>query len=109
MAKIRIKINRKENLADQVIAAFEGLAADAVNKTSEEAAAEAKALAPVRTGHLRDSIDTAEINRTEAAFGAQAEYAAYVELGTSKMAPRSYVIPAAINAREKLLKNLTEK
>ena len=109
MSRLKIKVTRIENLADQVIAAFERHAGDAVMKTAEEAAGEARSLAPERSGDLKRSIDVAEVSKTEAAFGAQVEYAAFVELGTSKMAPRSYITPAAINAREILLRNLTKK
>jgi phage gpG-like protein len=108
MSKLRIKVTRRENLADQVIAAFEKHAGDAVMKTAEEAAGEAKAIAPERSGDLKRSIDVAEVSKTEAAFGAQVEYAAFVELGTTRMAPRAYITPAAINARDILLNKLTK-
>ena len=109
MAKIRIKVNRKENLVDQVIAAFEKHAGDAVTKTAEEGAKHAKAIAPERSGDLKRSIDVAEVNTLEAAFGAQVDYASFVEFGTTRMAPRAYITPAAISARDILLKHLTKK
>lgn len=109
MSKLRIKVTRIENLANQVIAAFEKHAGNAVMKTVKEAAKEARAIAPERSGDLKRSIDVAEVNALEAAFGAQVDYASFVEFGTSRMAPRSYITRAAINARDILLKNLTKK
>lgn len=58
-------------------------------------AATAKRLAPVRTGHLRDSI---EAIKGSGPFSydvvAGAEYAAYVEYGTRHNAPHPYLRPA---------------
>ncbi|SRR6266404_8860009 len=109
MNKLTIKVTRRENHADQVVDAFTKLAGTAVTKTAEEAAAEAKGLAPVHTGHLRDSIDTAKVSDTEAAFGATVDYAPFAEYGTRHEAPHPFITPAAYNSREKLLANLTEK
>lgn len=50
----------------------------------------------VRTGRLRNSISHAR-DDTSAYVGTNVEYAAYVELGTSKMKPRPYLRPAAAN------------
>ena len=50
----------------------------------------------VRTGRLRNSISHAR-DDTSAYVGTNVEYAAYVELGTSKMKPRPYLRPAAQN------------
>ena len=61
----------------------------------------AKALAPVDTGNLRNSI-THQVRAEEHAvhIGTNVEYAPYVELGTknktggTKMAKRPYIVPA---------------
>lgn len=107
MNRLTIRV-RKENRASQVTEQFTKLAADAVRETAESAAAEARALAPVRTGRLRASIEVVQISETEMAFGASAEYAPFVEFGSSHQAPHSFITPATINAREKLARNLTE-
>lgn len=58
----------------------------------------AKQECPVDTGRLRNSI-THEVDMSEqAAFiGSNVEYAAYVELGTSRQKAQPYLRPAAEN------------
>lgn len=55
---------------------------------------EAKRRAPVRTGYLRSNITAAKAGRNAADVISSAPYAAYVEYGTSKMAPRAHLRPA---------------
>lgn len=55
---------------------------------------EAKRRAPVRTGYLRSNITAAKAGKNAADVISAAPYAAYVEFGTSKMAPRSHMRPA---------------
>lgn len=55
---------------------------------------EAKRRAPVRTGYLRSNITAAKAGRNAADVISAAPYAAYVEYGTSKMAPRAHLRPA---------------
>ena len=55
---------------------------------------EAKRRAPVRTGYLRSKITAAKAGRNAADVISAAPYAAYVEYGTSKMAPRAHLRPA---------------
>lgn len=55
---------------------------------------DAKRRAPVRTGYLRSNITAAKAGRNAADVISAAPYAAYVEYGTSKMAPRSHMRPA---------------
>lgn len=56
----------------------------------------------VRTGRLRSSISwrvLADASGVYADIGTNVEYAAYVELGTERMAPRPYLRPALAAAR----------
>lgn len=55
---------------------------------------EAKRRAPVRTGFLRSKITTKKAGKNAADVISAAPYAAYVEFGTSKMAPRAHLRPA---------------
>ncbi len=56
----------------------------------------AKELCPVDTGRLRNSI-THEVDDHAAIIGTNVEYAAYVELGTSRMSARPYLRTAVEN------------
>ena len=67
----------------------------------EAAAQEARAMCPVDTGRLRSSIGVSA-GDGEAVVYANTDYAAYVEFGTSKMAPQPFMVPAAINAAGKI-------
>lgn len=54
----------------------------------------AKGVAPVLTGRLRDSIHTTEASATRAVVEASAEYAGFVEYGTSRMSAEPYITPS---------------
>lgn len=69
-------------------------ASKAVARTAHDIEADAKALAPVDTGNLRNSISS-DIGVLSAEIGPTAEYGLYVEEGTSRMAPQPYMGPAA--------------
>lgn len=56
----------------------------------------AKALAPVDTGRLRNSISHT-VDGDTAYIGSNVEYAPYQELGTSKMKAQPYLKPAVQN------------
>ena len=69
-----------------------------VKKTAADIEATAKAFAPVDTGALRGSIGTTSsgnANYVETHTGPTVDYAPYVEYGTSRMAPRAFMGPAA--------------
>lgn len=68
-------------------------ASTVVRKTALDLEAQAKAFAPVDTGNLRSSIGS-DITAMEASVGPTADYGAYVEFGTSRMAPRAFLGPA---------------
>ena len=55
----------------------------------------AKALCPVDTGRLRNSITHQQYDKDTEIIGTNVEYAPYVELGTHRMAARPYLRPAA--------------
>lgn len=70
--------------------------ARAAERTGAWAAEQARALAPVDSGELRDSI-TYEVRRTASSLAivvlAGADHALYVELGTSRMSAQPYLRP----------------
>lgn len=62
-------------------------------KAAADMERDAKAFAPVDTGALRNSIGT-DLSGLTAEIGPTVNYGIYVELGTSRMAPRSFLGPA---------------
>lgn len=65
-----------------------------LDKVLADGTREAQAFARVDTGNLRNSIGWERTNAFAGEFGATAEYAPYVEDGTSRMAPHAFVGPA---------------
>ena len=69
--------------------------AGAIAASAGQAAQRARALVPVDSGELRDSISAAPDGRLGMRVTANAHHAVMVEYGTSKMAAHSYMLPAA--------------
>jgi len=65
----------------------------------------AKELVPVKTGFLRGSIHVEEMGELKAEVIADADYAEYVELGTTRQSPQPFLLPALLEvARARRLK-----
>ena len=70
-------------------------ASQVVRKAALDTMADAKMVAPVDTGNLRNSITTdARPGDLRAVVEATTDYAAYVEFGTRRMRPQPYMRPA---------------
>jgi len=78
--------------------AVKGYVDEALKAAADLCVSEAKRLAPVRTGRLRDSIRILERGAGYVIVGSDVEYAPYVEFGTYRMAPRSFLRPAVWDA-----------
>lgn len=78
----------------QVRAALEEAKKRALEICGEKAESYAKALCPVDTGNLRNSITHFQDGDDEY-IGTAVKYAPYVELGTRRMKARPYLRPAA--------------
>jgi HK97 gp10 family phage protein len=87
------------NRIPEVIAEVEANAIKAVADVSADIERNAQARAPVQTGYLRSSIK-AQAHGKSAEIEAGAEYAAYVEYGTYKMAARPFLSPAVEAAKD---------
>ncbi len=101
---IRIEGSGLSRIREQVRSRVE----TAVAKVAHGIEEDARRRAPVRTGFLRSSIeaipaDAAEPGVVEWEVGAAAPYGVFVELGTSKMPPRPFLIPAAEAGRKPFL------
>lgn len=60
---------------------------------------DAKRLVPVDTGELRSEISTEKDTETSGRLIADTDYAAYVELGTSRAPAQSFMRPAVYRQR----------
>lgn len=87
------------------------LVVTATAKATIDTASGARELAPVDTGNLRASITTETGADGTAIYGqveAGANYAAYVEHGTSRMAPQPYMSPSFEKNSAKWLEALAQ-
>lgn len=85
---------------------FNGVAAQVVQrasavvqKTAMDLEARAKQIVPVDTGLLKSSIQHQRVDDLTAQVDVFAEYAGYVEFGTSRQRAQPYLIPAAESVR----------
>ena len=90
MANIEIK----ENHIDEYLKAVDVAKQRGLEKVGLTAERYAKALCPVDTGRLRNSISHA-VEGDSVYIGTNVEYAVYVEKGTRKMQAYPYLKPAA--------------
>jgi HK97 gp10 family phage protein len=94
-----------------VIDALDDAVQEAMQQTAVEAKAEAQALAPVDTGLLRSSV-YADVDarggsgRRTLVLGADAPYAAYVILGTSRQQAQDFIRPVIDRIAPKLTERL---
>lgn len=75
----------------------------------DEISSFARLYCPVRTGHLRSSIQVVRFSDFEGMVEAFAEYALYVEQGTSRMRPKPFLRPAWMSVWPFVLQMLKEK
>lgn len=86
----------QENNAQQIESAMDKAIAKALTMIGMKAEGNAKAICPVDTGRLRNSITNAIDTGENAVYiGTNVEYGPDVELGTSKMHQHPYLRPAA--------------
>ena len=89
------EIARLEVKIDQATAKTQAMVKLAVKKTGLDTVTGAQTLVPVDSGNLKSTIGV-DFDPDGYGFeaGATANYAAYVEYGTSRMAPQPYLGPA---------------
>lgn len=96
---------KADRVGDEILAAVTAAAAVAERT--------AKALAPVRTGALRNSIDTkvygsGRLAGVRAVVRANTHYSWYVEAGTARQKPQPFMEPARAAAERQLMKAMTQ-
>jgi hypothetical protein len=69
---------------------------------------QAKIKVPVDTGALMGSIQTEPIDETSGMVGTNMTYAPYTEYGTSRMAARPWLTPAAEGERRHFIKKMSD-
>jgi HK97 gp10 family phage protein len=97
MIGLNIKVEGLESLLKALnqIGDLKKSTADAVELCLQKIVGDAKAVVPVRTGRLQQSISWWG-GGGEYHVGSPVEYAGYVEYGTSRMTPRAYLTPSLI-------------
>jgi HK97 gp10 family phage protein len=80
---------------------------DSLSAWAEKTRAEAQRLVPVRTGYLRSTI-SARTHEWQTEIGAEASYAAAVELGTSTVHAQPFLNPAVESQLPELERQLLQ-
>lgn len=83
-------------------AELDRLKRDLLERVADSVSSDAARFAPVRTGHLRASIEPGPVEGDSVKVWARAPYAGYVEMGTRHMAAQPYLRPALYRKREAL-------
>ena len=92
MADFFVKITSNRDLVEQATAEQIAMALEAIGLQAE---GYAKMKCPVDTGNLRNSIThTVDADGQKTYVGTNVEYAAYVEMGTSRTKAQPYLKPA---------------
>ena len=94
---VHIDVSIDVNNVDQIKQALGEQVAAALEAIGLQAESYAKLKCPVDTGNLRNSITHEPEGDDTEVIGTNVEYAAYVELGTSKMAAQPYLEPAVMD------------
>lgn len=97
LGSLKAKLNKLDPLTRAAVTRGVQLAAVKVE-------GDAKTIAPVDTGALRDSITTSgksTATGAEASIGSSLEYAPFIELGTSRMQAQPYLHPALQKNKKK--------
>ncbi len=104
MSSVTIKITH--NRLPQIAAKLPQLVSQIVKKAAFDIESNAKAVVPIKTGNLKNSIQAHMTGSTSAEVATGVEYAIYVEFGTRKMSARPYLTPAAEKVRSSFIQAL---
>jgi HK97 gp10 family phage protein len=101
--ELSVQLEDMDEIPDEAIDSLEGDMHDIMDDVGSNTVSEARSLAPVRTGRLRDSISyEADEDALMMTFRADTGYAIYQEDGTSKMSANPYLRGPAANAETEL-------
>ena len=105
MLKIIIEDRGAREVLERKAKGLEKAVGEGFAEAGEMIVSTAREIAPVRTGALRNSIYYA-LEPWRLVVGAAVHYAAFVEYGTRKMAPRPYLRPAVWSHLNDLINSL---
>jgi HK97 gp10 family phage protein len=98
----RVILDNLDKLSEIIHAAVEMKMEDAATVGLQVA----EDLVPVDTGFLRSRLDV-EVRDDQIILTDDADYALFVELGTSKQSPQPFMMPGAVAAGDYLMQNLS--
>jgi HK97 gp10 family phage protein len=84
------------------------VAKEAAVETAYDIIAVSQQLVPVDTGHLKSSAGVDDVDAHVVRVGYEAEYAPFVEFGTSQSAAQPFLIPAFAQSEDTFRKRLAE-
>jgi HK97 gp10 family phage protein len=96
---MKVSVDLKFDLTPAIAARLGSAVGGIVEETAALIEGLAKTKAPVRTGALRNSIQSERTGEREAVVRVGVDYGIYQEFGTSKMAAHPYLMPAAEEAK----------
>lgn len=99
MQRVKVVYNNLPKIVKKLPEAVSAI----VRKAAFDVEANAKAIVPVDTGTLKNSITSEFPTPTSAIIAPHTEYAGYVEYGTRKQRAQPYMRPAAEKVREAFL------
>lgn len=94
--KIEVKLNRFPEIGSRM----RTMLSAALRKTAFDLEANAKDTVPVRTGNLKNSIQTEMKGDLNAEVQVGANYGIFVEYGTRRMSARPYMRPSAEHVKD---------
>lgn len=116
MAKTNVTWSGLDKLMEELGATAEATidaAASAMKTTTGQVQAQAKQIAPKRTGYMANNILVEPVKKTAASVtgtvNAKADYSSFVEFGTYKMSAEPFIRPAVSAAQSLFIKTTMDK
>ena len=116
MADINVKWSGLDNLMEELGATAEATieaATSAMKTTTGQVQAQAKHIAPKRTGFMANNILIEPVKKTATSVtgtvNAKADYSSFVEFGTYKMSAQPYIRPAVSDGQSVFIKTTMDK
>jgi len=116
MAEINVKWSGLDKLMEELGVTAEATieaAASAMKTTTGKVQAQAKHIAPKRTGYMANNILVEPVKKTTTSVtgtvNAKADYSSFVEFGTYKMSAEPFIRPAVSDGQSLFIKTTMDK